>query len=307
MPPGKPRARIMRNSQLCRADELVIVDDPGHPLFDPRANLPVDEGLIENIARHGVLVPVIARVMTERVDAETLRQRYIVVDGRQRVRAVRILMERLRATGDKTVIHLPVTFRSGGDRATIEASVSANEIRFSDDVVTKAQRAAKMRSFGLTAADIAKDFNVHPETVVSWWRLARCEDEVLAAVRDGKLTVKEACALAGTDRAEQLTRAQAIARPERPKPGPVPGRPARKTYKRTPVVLLRSLVDYLVTAPEALPTTVATLLRWTLGRASDGEVVQAFPGLAGYFQAKPKAPKAPQTNGGSPGELNQSR
>jgi len=59
-------------------DDLVLIEDPKHPLYDARIKLPLKPEFVANIKALGVTVPVVVR----KIDG-----RPVVIDGRQRVRA----------------------------------------------------------------------------------------------------------------------------------------------------------------------------------------------------------------------------
>lgn len=80
-----------------RTDEFIIVgldtkDGPEHYLFDATAKDPPTESLVESIIKYGVLIP---------VEFERDGDRVLVVDGRNRVKAARIALARMREAAVK--------------------------------------------------------------------------------------------------------------------------------------------------------------------------------------------------------------
>lgn len=67
------------NVLMFEPENLFLVTDKTHPLYDERINLPIDEGMVLNIKELGVLEPII-------VWKDPENGRSCVVVGRQRVR-----------------------------------------------------------------------------------------------------------------------------------------------------------------------------------------------------------------------------
>ena len=93
-------------------ENLHLVTDKTHPLYDERVHLPIEEGMVLNIAELGVLEPIIVWK-----DPETGLS--CVVDGRQRVRHTleankRLLKEGKERNKDNSISRvLSVTNHSG--------------------------------------------------------------------------------------------------------------------------------------------------------------------------------------------------
>jgi ParB family chromosome partitioning protein len=119
------------------AEELTIVTDKLHPLYDERVELPIDQRLVESIGTTGILHPVtIAR------DGLFL----VVVDGRQRVRAA---IEASKITHRE--IKIPTILQHGSDADLFEITVASNELRTADNEIVRAQKIKRLMS--LTGAD----------------------------------------------------------------------------------------------------------------------------------------------------------
>jgi ParB family chromosome partitioning protein len=140
-------------------DEVVLIVDPKHPLYDVRIELPLKAGFVENVAARGVITPIVVR----KIDGKP-----IVIDGRQRVKAAREANVRRRAEGLEP-IQISAIDRKGGAGDAYGVTVSANEFRTDDEMrekVRKAQHAYNV--LGRSPEDIAIDFGVGENTVKKW-------------------------------------------------------------------------------------------------------------------------------------------
>lgn len=168
-------------------------------LADPRALDPVSPEFIANVNYLGILEPVIC-VRNGRGD----NSRLLVVAGRQRVKAARAANIE-RAKLKQPLLEVPVIQKNGLDNATITGIlVSENECRRADDVLRKAERAAKMKELqGISVADIAVFFGVSKECVYGWLKLSSASPEVKEKVATGELSAQAGVALSKFTREEQ--------------------------------------------------------------------------------------------------------
>lgn len=186
------------NAFAFNPDDLVIIgldtdDGWGHPLYDERIGLPVDEPMVLNIMVHGVLEPVLVRKNGELAE---------VVDGRQRVRAAREANRRLAAEGKELVL-VPAMPRRGDDARMFGVMVSANELRRDDGPLQKATKCARYMDMGRSEEDASIQFGVSVSTIRAWLRLLDCSSGVIEAVEAGRLTATAAGKLAKLPREEQ--------------------------------------------------------------------------------------------------------
>lgn len=61
------------NVLMFEPENLHIVTDKAHPLYDERVNLPIDEGMVLNIKELGVLEPIIVWRWRDRLCAHSWR------------------------------------------------------------------------------------------------------------------------------------------------------------------------------------------------------------------------------------------
>lgn len=105
-------------------ENLHLVTDKTHPLYDERVHLPIEEGMVLNIAELGVLEPIIVWK-----DPETGLT--CVVVGRQRVKHT-LEANKLRLKEGKEPLLIPGVVKRGSANQMAKYMVSENEIRRPD-------------------------------------------------------------------------------------------------------------------------------------------------------------------------------
>ena len=185
-----------RDVLLFDPEQLVIVADENHPLYDDRHKLPVSEALVLNILHHlSVLKPVSVRKNPETGDVE-------VADGRQRVKACREANKRLKAKGCETIQIMAIP-RRGDEAALAEIMVSSNEHDQAPTPLNRAKKAARLIEMGRDEEQIGMLFGVSKATVKNYLALLECTSAVQRAVESEKLPVSYAYKLAKLEPAEQ--------------------------------------------------------------------------------------------------------
>jgi ParB family chromosome partitioning protein len=176
-------------------------------LYDERISLDVDENLVKNIKMYGIQSPVICR----NDDGN-----FVVVDGRQRVRAARQANEELSAAGEVT-LKVPVITVMAEDRVVSGIMVSTNEIRRADAILTKARKAARLFNQGLSHDEVSISFGCSVQTVRNYLRLVQADPSVHTAIEEGKISASVGLELALLGRDEQLAElTKLLKRLERP-------------------------------------------------------------------------------------------
>jgi ParB family transcriptional regulator, chromosome partitioning protein len=156
-------------------EDLALVADPAHPLYDERVHLPIDEGMVRNIMFHpAVLQPIEVSKNPETGDIE-------VVTGRQRVKNACEANRRLHDMGEPPVF-VPATVRKlpKAQRALIlsAATTSENAIRQQETPMTTAAKMARQVNMGRNEEDIAVIFGCNVATVRSMLALLDCCEAV---------------------------------------------------------------------------------------------------------------------------------
>lgn len=177
-------------------DDTPACDELAH-LYDPRIEMPVDETMIDSIMVFGVTEPVI--VTTKKPDFDFA----ILVDGRSRVRAARIVKER---TGKE--IRVPVVIRRGDDADLFGVMVTSNEIRRDDTPIVKASKVQRyIHSMHRSPQEAAVTFGVSEAAIFNWLKLLELAKPVQKLVEEGKLSADAASKFHGLPAREQTEKA----------------------------------------------------------------------------------------------------
>lgn len=237
-------------------------DGPEHPLYDPRCKLPEDDALIalaKDIAANGYLEPIKVRKNGEAAE---------VIFGRRRVRAGRIVNRWFKEQG-KEPIEVPFTvgkYKDDGDMLGV--SISENEHRKGDDVITKAEKAFRLSEYGQTDEKIAARFGVKPGTVRLWISLLDTSAKVRKAISSGKISATAAgklVKLSRSDQDEALAKMIAEGRTTvRDAGAAASGRSSSPKPKKPAAGLLRKLADHNFVSGD-----IEATLRWVTGESDD--------------------------------------
>lgn len=184
-----------RDCYLFDPQELVLIRDKEHPLYDPRVELPVDDALVESIMfdSQGVIKPIV--ITKDGEDA-------VVVDGRQRVKAALEANKRLKKAG-AVLVKVPCVVRKGSAKHLTAASVTANEVRINDDILARAKKASNLLNMGYTEEEIAKLFGVTKQTILNYLAIDGLDKAVKKAIGEEKIPASHAMKLAKIPKKEQ--------------------------------------------------------------------------------------------------------
>lgn len=268
---AKGRADLM----LFDPNDLTIVTDPSHPLYDERVTLPLDESLVLNIMLYGVLEPIIVRKNGEAKGKPIIE----VADGRQRTIATREANKRIAKAGG-VLLRIPATVKRTDDKTLAGIMVSTNEQRTADEPIVQAKKAQRLLDRGHTKQEVAGIFRWSQGTLTNRLALLDCAPEVQAAI-GVELTAGDARALAKLPRERQKTELKAM----RAAGGPTRAAVAKVTgTKARPVgTSRRKIVDLAVALENAMEYAenggekrrykfAAACLRYALGEGDMPEV-----------------------------------
>lgn len=179
-------------------NDLVIVgldtmDGPEHPLWDVRAMWETSESLAKNIMVYGVLDPVKVRQEAEKI---------FVVDGRQRVKAARRAAEFQGGAGEHSV-KVPIRFTIADNKRIAGVMVSSNEQRFENDILSRAQSAARLHDQLGDIDEVAIAFGKTKTTIKNWFSLLEADVRVHEAIKADKISASAAIELSRYPRDEQ--------------------------------------------------------------------------------------------------------
>lgn len=248
-------ARGKTNLLMFDPDDLEIVTDPEHALYDERVHLPLDESMVLSIMALGVVQPI--NITKDPETGKTL-----VAAGRQRVRAAREANRRLKSEG-RPPIQIPAYPRRGTTADLMGVMVAENEIRKDDTPIGRARKMARLMDRGRSVAEVALLFGVTEQTVRNNLVLLDCCADVRNAVESGSLGAEHARKLVKLTPDEQREKAKALIEAGR---GVAPREKARRqraiaTGNTAPRMRSRAEVAAKLKAPD-LPPGWADALRW---------------------------------------------
>ncbi len=181
-----------RDTFLVDPENLVVVTDKVHPLYDERVNLPIAEEFIANVMEYGVLQNVLIRRNGPLFE---------VVDGRQRVRAAIEANKRRKGRAEKILV--PVTTRREDDADSFAVTISANEHRTEDTPLVKARKADRLLKLGKTEEQVATCFRMSVSALRQLLSVLESDKSVQDAVESGEMAVTAASKLTKLSREDQ--------------------------------------------------------------------------------------------------------
>lgn len=262
-------AKGKTNLLMFDPEDLLIVSDKLSPLYDERAALPVNDGLVRNIMHHGVLEPVlIAR------DPKTGKT--AVAAGRQRVKACREANKRLKAQGCEPH-RVPCIVKRGDDAGLMGVLISENEFRTDDTPLERARKAQRYIDLGRTEEEVGILLGMSRSTVANLLALLDSPRVVRDAIKAGTITAAAAYKLARMPEKEATAKIAALAKVTDPAEKRkktrevVAGAPAVRG-KREIAEVRKNIVGSKKLSPQEREAVLA-VLDWVLGGDTLGELL----------------------------------
>lgn len=179
-------------------EQLVLVEDKAHPLFDPRVHLAIKAERVEHVKRFGIQTP----IEVIRTDEGEI----LVAKGRQRVKWLREANRLRQKEGldPFTVPAKPHKATTPEEIRLLRQSIDAeNAVREQDDTMTTARKMKVWDSEGMPLPDIAALFGCSAQTVRNNLALLDVTPAVQKAIEEGKVTGRVARELKGMDPEDQ--------------------------------------------------------------------------------------------------------
>lgn len=184
---------------LAYPDQLTLVRDKAHPLWDPRVDMPVSEEMVISIMLHGVQEPI--RVVADGDKA-------LVGKGRGRTQAAVEANRRLVKAG-KDPLRVPVMPMAAADPGTqLERIILENEIRRESTPMQRAQLLQRLLDTPVmaepktgqklavgrkrTLTECRPSFGKSESTLRNWLDLLKLSPKFQAAVEAGKVSARAA-------------------------------------------------------------------------------------------------------------------
>lgn len=233
-------------------------DGPEHPLFTPRATLPVNEALVLNMMACGWR------------GAIGTTSDSLVVYGRQRVKAAREANKRLAAEGKET-INVRCVVERGSDTDLFGFMVSEDEIRVGNKPMARARLVGRFLGMGRSDEEAAIRFGCSEQTIRNCLVLLDLHPIVQDAIDEGKISASAAMELSKLPKVEQPgALAELLADGKKPTAADVAeeveesegesnGEPRKKSRKPGVKAIKRVLANV------DLPSDARNALEWVLG------------------------------------------
>lgn len=183
-------------------EDLTLVTDEKHPLYDKRVHLPISEPMVLNMmhAPDGVPQGVIEPITVAR-DPDS--DKIFVVVGRQRVKNAREANRRLRKAGlEPFWIPAIMSARHMKPHRALGMIISENEGRQDDSPLGRAEKAKQYLDLGRDEAEVAVLFGVSVAAVKNWIAVLEAPAAVRNAVESGKISISDGYKLAKMEAGE---------------------------------------------------------------------------------------------------------
>lgn len=195
------------NGALSRTDlfyfdpnDLTLVEDQKHPLYDERIKLPIDDSIVLSIMKYGILEPITVRKNGTDKKGNPIIE---VIDGRQRTRCAREANRRLSESGGE-LHRIPAVVKRLDDATLFGVMVATNEGRTQDSPLIKARKMSRFIAMGRSEDDVAITFCCSKATVKNHLALLDLDETVQRAIEAGRVGVTIAKKLAALPREEQV-------------------------------------------------------------------------------------------------------
>lgn len=262
-----------------------------HYLHDSRVYMKLDEGLVRNVYMMGILLPVLVVKEGERI---------LVSEGRQRVRAAREVNLRISDPehewyNTQPPVKVPCMAKRGDPKKHFAITVSANENRIDDDLMTKAGKLDHLLDLGYSDEDAAVVFGVEEPTIKEWKKLLELAPKVQEAIKAGKIAASAAIKLYGLPIAEQEAKlAEAIAEGKVSKADLAakraeakPGGPVKPKHPRPSQKMIGRLFTW-AKEKNKISKDGQYVLAWANGEVPNDELATVFEIEPEFFKPKPK-------------------
>ena len=249
-----PRANLW----LLLPEELTVVTDKLHYLYDPRVETPPDEALLTSIRDQGVIEPVV--VVKD-------GPKTFVVAGRRRVRAVALLNKQRGA--DAEPIRVPCVLRRGNETDLYVASVAENTIRRNDTILETVEKATRLMQYTGDLKRVAAALGCTDTHARRLLQANELDASVRAALSENKIGLDAALQFKDLPRSEQAAKLKEVLKNVAPlsatteapastaSPCPAPSRPraSSTTKKQMPAVSAKDVKRALgKSSPAAAPS-----------------------------------------------------
>jgi ParB family chromosome partitioning protein len=243
------------NLLLFDPEELHLITDKTHKLYDPRVEDPVDEMLVASILYKGVVEPII-------VWKDPELGKSCVLDGKHRVAAARVANKILRKRGEPIKLVAGVVAR--GTAVAVKGTMTvANEGRTPPTATQRAKRAEELLADGYDEAQVATLLHCSKAALKNYMALLSCTAAVRKAVDDGRVPPTVAYQLSKFEPDEQRATLEKMLKAA---PGPKKRGSGKKMRAAAGEVHMRSKREILALRDNTKSGAWADCLDWVMGK-----------------------------------------
>lgn len=181
-------------------DDLVLVTDTMHPLYDPSVNDPPPEDMVTGMVELGVLEPILIRKNGK--DPKTGKAIVEVVDGRMRVKAARLANKERRKLG-QDIILIDAKLATMRDDKAESAMIAANEHKCVRSVLVRAEMLERYLAHGHTDKQAKVYFGINGREYRKVYDVMGMSDALKSALGSKKITLEVARELASLPESKQ--------------------------------------------------------------------------------------------------------
>jgi ParB family chromosome partitioning protein len=194
------RAEARGQTFAYNPDELTLIDDPSHPLYDPSVHEQPPKAFVDGIIEHGVLKPICIRRNGTDKNGRAIIE---VVDGRMRVKGARLANIELRKAGKEPILVEAKLQKGMGDAEAESAMIVLNEHQRIEDVVTRAEKLKRYLAHGHSEKQARTHFGMRSRGFTQLMQVIEMSPAVREALRERKLTFEIAVKLSKLPESKQ--------------------------------------------------------------------------------------------------------
>lgn len=205
-------------------EDLTIITDPKHPLYDPRVETPLEEADVQNVDDNGIIEPIAIRRNGEKDGKPVLE----VVFGKTRRRWGCEVNKRRRAAGRKDLLKIPCVMKRGDDKTIFKMMAIENAIRHNNKPVATANLIQRLLNMGGDEQEASITFGMHIQTVKEHLKLLDLHPTIQKQVEIGVIG-----ATLAAQEFSKIPREEQVAKFEELKAaGTLTGRAAKENVRR---------------------------------------------------------------------------
>jgi ParB family chromosome partitioning protein len=243
------------NLLLFDPDEVHLITDKSHKLYDPRVEDPVDPDLVASILFKGVVEAII-------VWKDPELGKSFVIDGKHRVKAAREANRILKKRGEQPKL-IQATVTRGTVSAVFGTMVLANEGRTAPTPSQRAKLAERLLAEGYDESQVAVLLHCSKAALKNYLALLSCTSVVRFAVESGRVPPTVAYKMFQLEPGEQKARLEKMLKAS---PGPKKRGSGKKMCAAAGEIHMRSRKEIIALRDNTRNGAWADCLDWVMGK-----------------------------------------